>query len=313
MGSVSPKERQGGPRVDALLTLVATAAGLVVTLQTDRPASAIGVVAAVLVLLVFASCRAVTARTAGGERRYRRASPVLAIAWLVGGGLTGIAFGIAESRDFVIHRALGFEDLGAGIGTSPLRVLESKRAYRIAAVVNNKTSHEQLVSEVRLQVASEILPGGQRIACFADPKRYRIASRVQVSASGARFRVRGDEETKEGFSTEGTGRLNGYCTTSQVTVRFPTAIGLPAGEHAEIDIEIPRRFTVVEDRSPPSRVFMHRAPATSADVALPGTRADGDPVVGRLAIAFIVGDERGESISMCLEVDERRTSVIKHC
>jgi len=240
-------------RLSVLVAAPVALVSLFVAVTQQRPASTLAVCAAVLLLGGWYVVRVVTAKFRSGRPRYPRGRWVaIGVTALVLAGV-GVAMAVPGSRTVIAHDVLGFPSVPQDVKVDRVLVSESDADYRIAIVVLNQLSREELVRTVKLSSTCVIPVDGSPPRPLSPVILYQIREefRVDVSFGDA---ISGDviDNEQQGYRAPvvGTMSVGGDCGTL-VSLAFGTSAALPSGLHVTIVVDLPKQLTVPDNRPIP--------------------------------------------------------------
>jgi hypothetical protein len=230
----------------AVIGVVSALIAAVVAVTQQRPASAIAVAGAIVLLGGWGLVWIVRVKTTAGRPRFPRSRWVAVAAGMAVIIGTGIVLLIPGSRTAVGRDIFGFPSVDKDVSVATVLVAESDTAYRISIVVRNRGAREELATAVWL--VSKCGPLGPA----AGPGIYDIQQ--DFSAGAAPGAPLGGWAT---LTEDPTFRIRvaGWVVKDNcgrwVDLRFGVSVPLPANQHTTIFVDLPKVFRIPDNTPTP--------------------------------------------------------------
>jgi hypothetical protein len=263
-----------------IIGVVGALVAVFVAITQQRPASAVAVAVAIALLAGYGVVWIMRAKSTKGRPRFPRARwvAITAVAAVLIGA--GTAFIVPGSRAVITHDILGFPSISKDVKIVNVLVAESDSSYRISIVTWNGTEREELATRVKLD--SECPPP----APADHPDIYQIQQEFKAGVAPGEPPVSGQATLAEEpeFRIQVAGALiDDYCGR-HVDLSFGVSVPLPPHQHTSIFVDLPKVFTVPDDRPQPQIVGTPPEPRV---LTLPVARPSSKNFVATLVVSAV--------------------------
>jgi hypothetical protein len=230
-----------GERIAQGIGIVGGVVALTVALFQDRPASALALLALVLISSAAVLAYLWRARLPSGARKYTWQPRVATVSVAVIVVALSIVLVIPASREYALYDLIGLANPPRETAISGLVVGQNADSYRILASVSNASKIDQQLNQVWLDVYYN---RNTKARCAARTYSYRLRDKVVLSGSGDRKDLEGSIEANqgglEGYDLQIIGNYHAKCQEGRLLLSFNPNITLDKEATTELAIDIPK-------------------------------------------------------------------------
>lgn len=230
-----------GERVAQGIGIVGGVVALAVALSKDKPASALALVAVVLISSAAVLAYLWRARLPSGARKYTWQPRVATVSVAVIVVASSIVLVIPASREYALYDIIGLANPPRETAISGLVIAQNTDSYRILASVSNASKIDQQLNRVWLDVYYN---RNTKVRCAASTYSYRLRDEVVLSGSGDRKDLEGSIKANEGglkgYDLQITGNYHAKCQEGRLLLSFDPTITLEKEATTELAIDIPK-------------------------------------------------------------------------
>lgn len=231
-------------RVNLVLGLATASVAIAVAATRERPASAVAIAAVIVLCVAVGLGHVWHSRIPSGQRRFPNARIVAAAGAALLAVSAVVVIAVPSLRRVVAHDVFGFADVRRDVRIAQIVLNQAPDWYRLEVTAVNESSVEQLVRSAELAI---YLREDAIASCSGTGPHYRINDLIRITPqpNGSEARIEGTVRTMPDpteFTTAVTGELRAGCSDAVMALRFPTQLVLPAREHTQFVVDLPKQF-----------------------------------------------------------------------